>query len=312
MQIGLYDIDLWSGRKYPPNLELMKTYNYYHKRGDSVIMMTPRTDEARFDKIIYFKDHKLSTIPMNLSLSGINKSLCGIGFYGDIIQLPEEIAREKPTFLPYDSYVDKIVCFDYEKMRKSSIVRLSNNDFSGFIPEEKNIYVVDQKPLYSENLYKYLDQYKEYKFVFLHGLVAKDLKTYQRILPYVHHLFNKVYISFHYNLDILSNLKKNRSLIIGEKEENESISDYQKRIIKSTLCFKRLNMKNHMVSVSESNDFMKSLKVWLNSSERISYEQFYQKKQPYQNFIDISPARVLLKQDPLKFSTENIDFWEKT
>lgn len=63
MTLGLYDIDLWHGRKSVINLELMKIYNYYKQKGHIVIMMRPDEDEGRFNKIIYFKDNPNTQIP---------------------------------------------------------------------------------------------------------------------------------------------------------------------------------------------------------------------------------------------------------
>jgi len=55
--IGLYDIDMWHRGRSGPNLELMKTYNYYNNKGHKVIMMRPEEDEGRYNKIIYFKEN---------------------------------------------------------------------------------------------------------------------------------------------------------------------------------------------------------------------------------------------------------------
>ena len=44
MNIGLYDMDLFhfiSGKNKYPNLELMKTFNYYYSKGHKIKLMRP-------------------------------------------------------------------------------------------------------------------------------------------------------------------------------------------------------------------------------------------------------------------------------
>ena len=54
--IYLYDIDLLHSTRFaPPNLELMKVFNYHYQRGDIVKMGMPKeNDLGRYNQIIYF------------------------------------------------------------------------------------------------------------------------------------------------------------------------------------------------------------------------------------------------------------------
>ena len=66
--IYLYDIDLLHSTRFaPPNLELMKVFNYHYQRGDIVKMGMPKeNDLGRYNQIIYFKNNPKQAIPKYL------------------------------------------------------------------------------------------------------------------------------------------------------------------------------------------------------------------------------------------------------
>ena len=109
MHLGLYDIDLWhNGQKTYPNLELAKVANYHRQKGDMVTMLTPKTDEGRFDKIIYFKERASTIVPKTLILTGSKKDIYGQGFYQTFYPLDFVYYNVPPAYLIYEPFFDKL------------------------------------------------------------------------------------------------------------------------------------------------------------------------------------------------------------
>ena len=143
--ICLYDIDFLHGNSYSfPNFELMKVFNYHYQKGNIVILGKKNEDFGRFNQVIFFKQSENLLIPKNLKLYGEKNQIYGYGFYGKFKELKEEYQNIPPNFLIYDIVEDKIKNIkSYNKLKKSSIIRLENNDMSFFFSERNNIYIVD-------------------------------------------------------------------------------------------------------------------------------------------------------------------------
>lgn len=65
-------------------------------------MMEPKSEEGRFNKILYFKNNPSTIIPKDIYVNGENKIIYGYGFYKKINKLKNEILQCKPLYLPYD------------------------------------------------------------------------------------------------------------------------------------------------------------------------------------------------------------------
>lgn len=312
MTYGLYDIDLWHSGKAPPSLDLMKYYTYLMQHNHKVIMMKPKMDEGRFNKIIYFKESPRKNIPVGLALHGENKILRGAGFYGVYQPLKPEIAACVPDFTPYDPFCSKVSCDSYENLRRSSIVRLSPEDFTGFKPEAKFIYVVDQNVLGLENFTDYFDKYSDKVFYFLNALKAKSDEQAESLKPLLKHFEGRVYLDFQFNVDTLikyAQLNRRKYVISGEKKRNETVDEYNLRFIKMALAFKHFNTKHNIMSFDSYNELTILIAKWIKSNQPISFKDYYKKDFSVLQMIYDHPYRHLLRQDPATFDTENLDFW---
>ena len=312
MQIGLFDLDLWYSHKGFPNLELMKTYNYYYTNHHKVIMMNPETEEGRFDKIIYFKDRPTMDIPLELNLCGDNKERFGYGFYGKDELLPPEIQKTPPSYLPYDIYSDRLRGDKYEYIRKRSIVRFATNDFTG-LNEYKEVYVVDRNPTSIPNIFDFFDKYSDKTFQFFYSLQIHSEKELNLYLPYLKQLNNRLILNYNYEPEFFAAYcdEIDKYSFNTSQRPQESNEHYLERLIKMTLLIKKKKLKMNF-SFSFSNDeLVKAVKQW--SYDSISQKSFqeYFSGQPQENFAITAPARLrlLLKKKPLSTRSQELDFW---
>lgn len=310
MQIGLFDLDLWYSKRRYPNLELMKTYNYYYKNNHNVIMMTPNTDEGRFDKIIYFKDKPGMDIPIEIDMCGPNKIRFGFGFYGKDELLPDEIQKTPPTFLPYDLYSERLYIKDYEYLRKRSIVRITTNDFTG-LNEYKIVYVVDRAPAQLPNLIEIFEKYKKYNFQFLNPFKVYSEDELEKYRPYFKQINNRISLDFKFSASLYAAYcDEIHSFTFNiTKREDETKESYIERLIKMTLLLKKKKCQNNL-SFLYTDDFTQAVKKWSLNPTQQSFQEFYT-GQPEENFVITSPARlrVLLKKKPLLVKSQELDFW---
>lgn len=311
MILGLYDIDLWHSARKFPNLELMKIYNYHYKNGDKVIMMTPKMDEGRFDKIIYFKETPFKDLPKSLSVFGEKKSIFGYGFYKKSELLPKEIQETPPIFLPYDLYFDKLTNKnDYNTLRRSSLIRLRTNDLTGIQNDNKNYYIVDYDPVKCENLLDFIKEHPDKKISFFYSLKFTDINELNKYEPFAKQITNRFHIAFKFDLDFFKTHLSDKYLYYGSKMDENDMS-YWLRLIKCILIIKQ-QQKSISFLYLENDKFSNSLSKWLKHSKCISYYNYY-KNTENENFINTMPQkiRILLKQNPQTFNSKNIDLWEK-
>lgn len=305
--IGLYDIDLWHRGKSVPNLELMKIYNYYTQKDYSVKMMKPNDEEGRFTNIIYFKDNPNVQIPRVLNLNGDKKTIYGYGFYNSYTPLIPEIAKVPPLYDLYDPYSwkFKIPKSNYDELKRSSIIRIENSDFSGYKKEAIKMFFVDHNALHQENAYDILLNNKNNTFVFLHNIRIKDEETYYKFERFYPLISNYILIDFRYNSDFFFNVFKDRKIIFPtEKREDETILNFQLRKVKIGLFYKASGIRQLFPFIPTSlNNEDELINKWLTSNSTESFEKSY--KIP--NNIP-SELRILLKQDPKKIGSSQLDF----
>lgn len=308
MTIGLYDIDLHHGSFTMPNLELMKYFSYYYNTNNQVIMMRPQDDEGRFEKIIYFKESPKTDIPNSLNLYGERKILYGRGFFGRTEQLPDFVSAAKPSFLPYDPYGAKVGA-QYETIRKSSLLRVENNDRSGF-KDTQIIYIVDYLPTYQPNLISEMESLPNHYFKFFHSFRFNDIETYDKLKGYFHLIKNTiVYIHFNFSAQFfLSNYTDNFFFVIPVRP-NESSNEYLHRIFQIILTYKRTG-KSPRVGLAAHYPMKKEIERWARAKTNLSFAQFFKNNKVIRSEILTQPMqnRLLMKTECDIFNVNTLDF----
>lgn len=263
MQIGLFDLDLWYSHKGFPNLELMKTYNYYYKNNHTVVMMSPKTEEERFDKIIYFKDRPVMDIPIEIELCGANKERFGYGFYGKDELLAPEIQKTPPSYLPYDIYSDRLRGDKYEYIRKRSIVRFATNDFTG-LNQYKIVYVVDRDPTSIPNIFKFFQKYPDKIFQFFYSLKIHSEEQLNLYLPYIKQINNRLVLDYNYEPEFFAAYcdEVTKYSFNANKRPCESNEQYLERLIKMTLLIKKKKVDLRFSFSFDNSDLVRAIKQW--------------------------------------------------
>lgn len=159
MILGLYDLDFWHGHMHFPNLELMKIYNYHIKNNDKVLFIKPGDELGRFNKIIYFKEIPSTIVPRSVDLSSNKASHIGYGFYKQFFPIEEKYWDIAPNYLIYAPFSTKIPKNIYKTLIDGSIVRVENNDFSGFKDNTSAILISDCDFLNLSNAKDFVKEY---------------------------------------------------------------------------------------------------------------------------------------------------------
>ena len=249
-------------------------------------------------------------IPNSLNLSNQKSTYYGRGFYGKTEPLPEEIRAMPPSFLPYDLYSDKIK--KYEKIRSNSLIRLETNDRTGFIPDAKIIFVVDNEPVYQEGLIPLLQEERPEKISFFNPFTIRDEQSFENIKGYCHRITNDIIINFDFNYSshfFLNHLGNDYSYAIRQLE-NESLTNFRIRILFMILASKTINKLVRLVFVGQQEKFVQYLAKWYYNKEQISFTNFFKDNKEIQTEILKQPIEIrsLLKQNPKTFDIKYIDF----
>ena len=303
MTVGLYDLDLWHSRDSYPNLELMKIYNFLYNKNEKVVMMKPTDDEDRFTQIIYFKDSPSLLVPKNLNLYGERKKVYGYGFFRKTGKLIPEIAKLSPMYLPYDAWTDKLKnTIPYDKIKKSSIVRIETEDFADYRENSEGVSIVDRDCLYLKNFEDFLKKYKKRNLMFFHTLAAKDVDTAVHFIPYAKFILGRnIYIDFNYNEDFFFEYYNTPIRFNLKKKTEESLNNYYLRLIKMGLWYKKNGEQLQYSFINKIDDFHDFILNWItNSKIQSSYQDFYQNNYAALNKMNnsITEIRLLLKQNP--------------
>lgn len=307
MTIGLYDIDLWHGSCKYPKLELMKIYNYCYQNGQKVIMMQPNMDEGRFDKIFYFKEYPSTHIPKTLVLTGEKKKIYGYGFYKRFIPLSEKYNNIPPTFLPYDSYSNKLTNKStYETMRKSSLIRLENSDFSGFVKDAKKCYIADFNPAQEKTLFPFLEKYPDIKKNFIHQLIIKSQEQFETLLKFSPKIENRFVIDFPFDDNFFFKYLDTNIVLYDNLYSDKDVEKYLVRLATICLCSKGYGRKPQLSGPIVNNEIEKMILKWAKDKENST--SFYEYYKEIPNGIS-QKLRLLLKTKPSAFRSQSFDFW---
>lgn len=326
--IYLYDIDLLHSTRFePPNLELMKVFNYHYQRGDIVKMGIPKEDLGRYNQIIYFKRNPKQIIPKHLSLSGEQIQIYGYGFYRKFTPLKPEIAATSPSYFPYTGPIEEKIknLTKFKHIEKNSLIRVENNDFTDFKEDCSTIYIADENFLYVPNAEDFVKEYKRnYNMKFLYSLIAKDEETFEKFFSIASVSGKRIIVDFEFSKDFFEKYYYEDILFAAEPRKNESNpSVYLQRIVKMILVAKHGGKQVQFTSQRFNQlelqskpllNLWEDIIAWSRNKEQISFYEFYGKNKDMSTLENMMASkknlRLLLKQNPKTLDTHFIDFWE--
>lgn len=305
--ICLYDIDFLHGAKFSINLELMKIFNYYYTQGHKVRLAKKNDTEEWYDQKIFFLQNPKCRFPQKLKLTGDNITLYGYGFYKDFKDLKKEIKAVPPSFMVYDTSYDLIKNKNiYEKIKDSSLIRVENRDFSYYNPNKKALYVADYDFFSVSNNFEFLEEYSKHNISFLWGLRAKDKDTFLKLFRYLHNVNRRIVIDFDYDVNFFKTYYNENIMFLFDSEKEKDLL----KIIQMILYAKN---KNQILFLEQSSKpILSNLSKWSSSKDKISFYDYCinnNKKDWFiNNFTDRKELRLLLRQNPQFFDTQNLDF----
>lgn len=324
--IYLYDIDLMHGSGFvPPNLELMKVFNYYYQRGDIVRMGMKKEDLDKYNQILYFKRSLKNNFPKHLPLSGEKIQVYGYGFYRKFTPLKPEIAITPPSYLPYIGQIEERIKnpSQFKLIEKNSLIRVESNDFTDFKENCSSIYVADENFLYVPNAEDFVKEYKRnYNIRFLYPLIAKDIETFEKYFAISAVSNRRMVVDFDFSKDFFKKYYYEPILFAAAPRKNETNpSVYLQRIVKMILIAKnenkQINFTPHNFNsidlqsrpiLSLWNDIIK----WSKEKEQLSFYDFYAKNNDIATLENLVSSkrnlRLLLKTNPKTLDTHSIDF----
>lgn len=325
--ICLYDIDFYHSSGFsPPNLELMKIFNYYNKKGDLIKFGKPKENFDRYNQIIFFKSNPKTKIPKTLSLTGENKQIYGYGFFKKFSPLANKFASLTPDYTPYNLNKSKIKNIKlYNQIENGSLIRVENEDFSDFNQDKPNIYIYDYDFMSLKNAEEFLLKYKrKYKINFLYPLIANNEDTFKKFFSVANDSNRRIIVNFIFSKEFFQkyyyeNILFNSELLDSEKD----YSIHLQRILKMILWAKKDQKPINFTFNNYSSLELKKhpiLKLW----QHIYHWNLMKTTETCYNYIlkTIGNAqlenltnsdknlRLLLKQNPLSFNTKDIDFFE--
>lgn len=309
--IGLYDLDLLHSPKSWPNLELMKVYNYFHKQGDQVILMNKKEDEGRYNKIIYFKDNKKLQIPKGINVIGRNKQIYGEGFFNTFSPLPEKYSISPPDPIVYLTVCNKFKTIKWNNFIRSSIVRFSNNDMTGYKPEAKDLYIVDRDFCALEGAADFLLEYKQKTIHFFHTLRITSIEDYNLFSRFTLILSKPLFIDFKFNKEfLLENINEKLHFNVYTPQAEETDKDFKIRTIKMGIIIKNKKALFIYNQIFMRDRFQSYIAKWIAAPAQNTYAQYYKDNKEALAFMNNASTeiRLLLKSNPQTTNIEIIDF----
>lgn len=310
MTIGLYDLDLWHGKKSCPNLELMQIYNYFYTNNHIVRLLKPNDSTTQYSKIFYFKDNATTKIPRKLTLSGADKNLSGFGFFGKNQKLNPAISQMAANYKPYVPWTNKLKA-NFDDLQKSSYVRLETENFGDYDPSKKIIYFADNNFLELPNAFDFLDEHlQKHEFNFVHTPKIKDDKKLSAAARYFELLHCPCQINYLFSTQIFLEYSLNYHVSFPFYQfPTETQNEYLMRIIKMGLWYKKHN-KSCFYYYKANSSPMTFLHKWIQQKDKNSFYQAHNERPQIIQWIESQPyeLRYLLKTSPDQLTEYNIQF----
>lgn len=324
--ICLYDIDFYHSSGFsPPNLELMKVFNYYYHNGNLVKFGKPNENFNRYNQTIFFKSNPNTKIPKTLNLSGENKQIYGYGFFRTFSPLKDKFSLMKPNYLPYDLEENKIKNLKlYNSIKKNSLIRVENEDLSDFKKDSSIIYISDYNFLNLSNATDFLNQYKkQYKIYFLYPLIANNEDTFRNFFSIAAISNRRLVINFKFSKEFFQQYYYENVLFTSEPyacETNPSV--YLQRILTMILWAKKekrpigfTNKTFNKLEIKEKPllSLWSHIYQWNFIKENINCYDYLSSIIGLEVLENLTSSkknlRLLLKQNPESFDIKGVDFF---
>lgn len=322
--ICLYDIDFLHGNSYSfPNFELMKVFNYHYQKGNIVVLGKKNEDFGRFNQVIFFKQSENLLIPKNLKLYGEKNQIYGYGFYGKFKELKEEYQNIPPNFLVYDIVEDKIKNIkSYNKLKKSSIIRLENNDMSFFFPERNNIYIVDENIMAAQDSIERIKEYKKtYKINFYHSVKATNENDIKDLFFITQNGNRRLVFDFDFSLDIFKQYYNESIIFDFNYKVNKNLMNFLYNFIILILYAKYNGIIFYCHNITFNSIYKNQYSVlnlwddiikWKNNKISQSFYSYCVKNgktKLFDKHLNLNKElRILLKSNPYDYTNQIFDF----
>lgn len=263
--IGLFDQDLLTANnKYIPNLEMMKVYSYHLNKGDMIKLIDKQDNLNRFNHIWYFKNNKNSRFNKDI-LQYKNLTIYGQGIYSKFKPLPEQYQDSVPNFSVYNK-INKSRLLT--KVEKNGIIRLENQDLSGFKKDKSYVYIVDINPLYVGGYELCKELKSQYNLIFLQKTIAEDIDTFMKWFSLTTANENSIIINFNYSTDLFLEYFKERvvfplpSYDDFDNQINNFINQMYYSIIKNKKIFYYNTYSKNMSIIHKEIQYILMLYNW--------------------------------------------------
>lgn len=275
-RIGVYDLDWHYGfyKKKIFNLDLMKVFNYYWKKGDIVNFISPQdSDLNRYSAIYYFKDNPNLKLPNKIKITS-NSYLRGYGFYNCYKSLRQDVLDTPPTFMPYEFLeLPKTMEYLSNSIKKNSYIRLETEDYSFYKPDSKIIYIADYNAFRLDNLSNLLND-KDIKYYFVWPIICDSEECYESYKELTKKSNRRLQINFTFDYDfIINNKGYNNIYPIYQREETKEQDLFN--IVNAAISYKKEGLPLFlMTGDSDNRNFYNQLVVWARYTKPISFYDF--------------------------------------
>lgn len=299
--IALYDIDFWHAKKSRPNFELMKVFNYYYSQNHIVNFVKPQEPLDKYNKVFFFFESEKERIPRGVKIQPDKSQCYGYGFYHSYTPLKEEIRNTPINFTLYDLQEDKIKNLaEYKKIKRSSLIRVEDNDTNNFNSDYRHIFFVDHNFLYQASGFAAIKEYQDFNLNFYYPLIANDLETAEKFRDFSNSFKNRtILVNFDYTKEFLEEYSNyNYSFLILNTEGREALV----KSIKTILLLKNLNKSVRINRFAILKEY-ESLGKWYLSGGNDSYYNYIKDNKNLLKEFNLkyskdSEIRLLLKQNP--------------
>lgn len=307
MHILLMDLDLLCSKRWLPNLELMQTFQYYHRQGVTTRLASKINEDLNYyDKVYIFKE-LIYKNPISLNLSRDNVTLVGSGFYKNSYSNIDFCKNEKPNWLVYSIIENEVPNRrKYVNIKNNCLIRLGTNNLID-LDENKKIYVVDKDNNIIIKYKDFFDEHKKNKFSFYSPIILNNIEQFQEIKDY-NICDRSIYLNFFPNT-IDEDFKK--CVLLLNKEDEKLVEHLYKfiSILKrnnNSMYFLMPNFKKDDKIKKPELNLIPALSRWNSCKEKISFYDYALK-----NNIDIDKILCYNFQLRLKIKNKVFDKFGK-
>jgi hypothetical protein len=196
------------------------------------------------------------------------------------------------------------------KVEKHGIIRLENQDLTGYKESKRSIYIVDINPLYVNGWDLCQELKTHHNLIFLHRTAAKDLETFLQWYSIATANRNNIVVEFDYTDEFFKEFIDLDRLIFSypdftQKDFITFLNQYVNNIYYSIKNNKTLRYEKIYQPPNNEMKFIKLIWDWFLSKEKVSFYKFYENNNKEYNFIekilqDKKDIRLLLKSNPYR------------